>query len=300
MVCGLTAMVCSCSGQDVTGPTAGNLPSPCPGPLAPLPAGATGDFQLTMPVSPHFIGLPSVTPEGRQMALTRWSLAVRSIGMIRGSIERVELKLRDRDTAADLGSVTDLGPFTSQTKCGADDPLMRVGEQQRNYSTALGFSGQPALLRAEVTVKDEGGRRWVREGEFEWRLFPPPVIKQPTGGITVRQNDPTTGCSFDPIHGYGIALTIEWDAPAQGGPVRDYIIAVADGAGTELIAPFYAHTSTTSYRMVRCNHHVAAGSERGARVAVAAQSADFFTISAYAVTRFNFQSCADAGVPACR
>jgi hypothetical protein len=253
-----------------------------------------------MPVSPYFIGLPSVTPEGQQIPLTRWSLAVRAIGMIRGSIERVELNLRDRDTAADLGSVTDLGPFTSQTKCGVYDPLIRAGEQERTYSTALGFSGQPAMLRAEVTVKDEGGRRWVREGEFEWRLFPPPVIRHPIGGIMVRQNDPTTGCAFDTTHGYGFALNIEWDAPPHGGPVQDYTIAVADGAGTELIAPFYAHTSTTSYRLVRCNHHVLAGSERRARVAVAAESTGFFTRSAYAVTRFDFQSCADAGVPACR
>jgi hypothetical protein len=253
-----------------------------------------------MPVSPHFIGLPSGTPEGRQLPLTRWSLAVRAIGMIRGSMERVELRLQDRDTAADLGSMTDLGPFTGLTKCGPYDPLMRAGEQERTYSTALGFSGQPAVLRAVVTVKDEGGRRWVREGEFEWRLFPPPMIRQPIGGMTVRQNDPTTGCAFDTTHGYGIALHIEWDAPPAGGPVRDYTIAVADGAGTELIAPFYAHTSATSYRMVRCNHHVPARSERGARVAVAAESAAFFTISAYAVIRFDFQSCADAGVPACQ
>jgi hypothetical protein len=52
--------------------------------------------------------------------------------------------------------------------------------------------------------------------------------------------------------------------------------------------------------MIRCGYHVPAGSERGARVAVAADSAAFFTLSGYAFARFDFQSCVAAGVPACR
>jgi hypothetical protein len=57
--------------------------------------------------------------------------------------------------------------------------------------------------------------------------------------ITVHQNDSISGCTFDPVHGYGLVLEIRWDPPPTGPSADDYGVAVADGAGTEIIAPFY-------------------------------------------------------------
>jgi len=101
------------------------------------------------------------------------------------------------------------------------------------------------------------------------------------------------------VHGYGLVLDIRWDAPPSGPPVDDYAVAVADGSGTELIAPYYAHTQT-SLRFTRCDAHVPIGAEHAARVGVIAVSNAIAALSGFAVSRFDFQSCRDAGTPACQ
>ena len=198
-----------------------------------------------------------------------------------------------------LGTKTDLGPFVFFNRRGNVDPLLSTGVQTLDYAWPLGFSGKPAVLRTDVLIKDEKGLDRTISGEFEWQLFPSPVVRSPVG-VTIRQNDPRSGCPFDPIHGYGILLEIAWDPPPGSLQVDQYGIAVADGAGTEIIWPFYAHTANTSLRFVRCDLHVPIGAEHGARVAVNADSYTYHTASGWAIARFDFQSCREAGTPACR
>jgi hypothetical protein len=96
-----------------------------------------------------------------------------------------------------------------------------------------------------------------------------------------------------------VLIELVWDAPSDGS-ADDYIVAVADGAGTEFFSPFYAHSAQTSLRLVRCNTHVPLGAEHGARFAVSAQNFTYHTLSGWGVAHFNFQSCREAGTPVCQ
>jgi hypothetical protein len=225
-------------------------------------------------------------------------MKVLATGTLRGTIQRVDLTLRERQSGTVLGTESDMGPFLFPTKTGPSNPLLDTGSQALSYYKVLGFSGTDAILRADVTIKDQNSRDWIASREMVWKLFPPPVPRSPVG-ITVKQNDPQGGCPFDPAHGYGVLIDLAWDPPADG-TADDYIVAVADGAGTEFFSPFYAHTAQTSLRLVRCNTHVPRGAERGARFAVSAQTFTYHTLSAWGVAHFTFQSCREAGTPVCQ
>ena len=240
----------------------------------------------------------SVTPESAAVPnYAGWDMQVLAAGTLRGTIQRVDLTLRDRQNGTVLGTDTDMGPFLFPTKTGLANPLLDTGSQALSYYKVLGFSGTDAVLRADVVIKDQNGRDWTASREAVWTLFSAPVPRSPVG-VTVKQNDPQGGCPFDPIHGYGLLIELAWDPPSDG-TADDYIVAVADGAGTEFFSPFYAHTSQTSLRLVRCNMHVPPGAER-ARFAVSAQTFTYHTLSAWGVAHFAFQSCRDAGTPICQ
>jgi hypothetical protein len=179
------------------------------------------------------------------------------------------------------------------------DPLLETGRQTFSRYENLGFAGRPARLDIEVTITDSTGTTRTVVTTILCELFPSPVIRSPVD-ITVRQNDPQSGCAMSPVHGYGLLVDIAWDPPSGDHRVDDYGVAVADGAGREIIWPFYAHTSQTSLRIVRCDLHVPVGAERGARVGIIANSYTYRQLSGFAVSRFDFQSCRDAGTPACQ
>jgi hypothetical protein len=231
-------------------------------------------------------------------------MTVCATGAVQGSIVRVERSLRDGTTGDLLGRRSDDGPFVGYTKTGVVDPLRDSGSQRLDFSfdsgpNRLGFAGNRSLLLTEVIIKETTGLERTVSGQFEVDRFPVPVLRSPVG-VVVRQNDPRSGCSFDPINGYGILLEIDWESPPGGLGIDDYVVAVADGAGTEIIWPFYAHTAETALRFVRCDLHVPQGAQRGARVAVSAVSSTYRTMSGWALARFDFQPCRDAGVPDCR
>ena len=120
-------------------------------------------------------------------------------------------------------------------------------------------------------------------------------------GVTVGQNDPRSGCAFDKDAGYGLLVDISWDALPDSYGVNDYVIGMTDGRGVQLISPFLAHSlGKPSYRFVQCGAYVPQGSNQGARVRVIADSSRYRTGSGWGVGRFDFQSCHEAGTPACR
>ena len=255
-------------------------------------------------VDPIYIGYGSkVTPESQRDAFFSWGVTIQTSGSIRGTIQRIDATLSDRATAAVLGRSTYTGVFVnvrdSRFPNQVVDPLLETGQQTFNAYGELEFVGNPAILSIEVTIKDVTGKNWLVIATTSCELFPKPVIRSPVN-ISVRQNDPAGGCTFDAVHGYGLVLDIRWDPPAGGPPVDDYGVAVADGSGIEIISPFYAHTRQTSLRFVRCDTHVSVGAEHAARVGVIATSQAYRQSSGFGVGRFDFQSCREAGTPACQ
>jgi hypothetical protein len=256
-------------------------------------------------MNPIYIGYgPKVTPESPPQAFFTWGVTVEATGTLRGTIQRVDARLKDRTTGLALGNAARPGPFLNirdpRIANQVVDPLLETGRQTFTaYQQDLGFMGSPATLEIEVAIKDSTGTDWTAATTALCELFPKPVVRSPVD-IMVRQNDPRSGCPLDPVHGYGLLLDIVWDYPAGNPRVDDYTVAVSDGSGKEIIWPYYAHTPQTSWRLVRCDMHVPVGADHGARVGVSATSQASGQSSGFAVGRFDFQSCREAGTPACQ
>ena len=218
-------------------------------------------FVVSAALNPIYIGYGSkVTPESPPQAFFSWGITIQALGSLRGTILRVDAALSDRATGMRLGTSTHVGPFLNvrdpRIPNQVVDPLLETGQQTFNaFQEDLGFAGTPATLSIDVTITDVTGRNWTVTATTLCELLAKPLVRSPVN-VTVRQNDPASGCAFDPAHGYGIVLDLRWDPPPAGPQVDDYGVAVADGAGTEIIAPFYAHTRQTSLRFVRCDTHV--------------------------------------------
>jgi hypothetical protein len=218
--------------------------------------------------------------------------------------------LRDRDTGQILGDVIDSGPFsyTGNTPCRSYDPLLLYGHENLTYAVlsfrpnlSLGFQRRPAILSVDVTIVDTSGGTWTISKSVAWELLPTPTPRAPVN-TTVRQNDPTSGCAFDSIHGYGLVLDLSWDPPAGDLPITTYSLDVFDGAGRRVTSSLTHDPDTAAHRkrIALCNAHVDAGAERGATWAVTACLGSCVVESDFGLARFDFQSCRDAGAPACQ
>ena len=236
---------------------------------------------------------------------------VDATGALHGSITRVHRTLRDRETGQVLGDVIDSGPFSyvGNTPCRVYDPLLLYGHENLTNvplssfraSNTLGFQRRPAILSTDVTIVDTAGREWTISKSVAWELLPAPTPLAPVN-TTVRQNDSASGCAFDPVHGYGLVLDFSWGPPAGDPPVTHYGIDVFDGAGRRVSSASISDPDTAAHRkrIALCNTHIDAGAERGATWAVMACLGTCVVESDFSVARFDFQSCRDAGVPACQ
>ena len=236
---------------------------------------------------------------------------VGATGALHGSITRVHRTLRDRDTGQILGDVIDSGSFlyTGNTPCRSYDPLLSYGHENLTDAVLsfranlpLGFQRRPAILTVDVTIVDTSGGTWTISRSVTWEVVPAPTPRSPVN-TTVRQNDPASGCAFDSIHGYGVVLDLSWDPPAGDPPITHYGLDVFDGAGRPVVSSSLTvdpDTAAHRKRIVLCNAHIDSGAERGATWAVTACLGSCVVESDFGVARFDFQSCRDAGVPACQ
>jgi hypothetical protein len=254
-----------------------------------------------------------VGPVGdRNTVVIQLDINVDATGELRGSITNVHRMLRDRDTGQILAEAVDAGsfPYFGGTPCRVFDPLLLYGQENLSQAHSpsfrandpLGFQRRSAILSVDVTIVDTSGGRWTVSKSVPWELLPAPTPRSPVN-TTVRQNDPASGCAFDSIHGYGLVLDLSWDPPARDLAITHYGLNVFDGAG-RLLSPFPSLTSdpdtpANRKRVVLCNAHIDAGSERGARWAVTACLGSCVVESDFGVATFDFQSCREAGVPAC-
>lgn len=300
-ICSVLVVLTGCSGDTPTAPA--SIPTIPPRPT-PAPDATQTPFAVTAPLDPIYIGYPvSIDPRGPPGAGgVTWDMTVWATGGLRGNIQRVDLSLRDRATGSLLGTGAALGPFTVISKWSPPNrsPLSENGRQDLGFGKALGFVGKPAILRADVTIQDLLGESWTASREMSWELFPAPVLHSPVG-VTVQQNDPRSGCPFDSwSSGYGLLLELAWEPPPIPVPVDDYSVDIIDGVGNQLMHYAVNHTKETSLRFVKCYAYVRPGAERGARIAVNARSNTYHAVSAWAVGRFDFQSCREAGTPGCQ
>jgi hypothetical protein len=296
----------SCSGSTSFPPAATPTsvspcaPGPTPTPYPPL----TPPFTFTVTPDPIWVGVerrsgglegPIVPSDGI------WTMTVLTTGRLRGSITGIVRVLRDRDTGQTLGKDNESGPFLEpgNTPCRNVDPLLIGGQQRFDYNQDLGFVGRSAVLDTQVTIQDTAGRNWTLSTSTSWELLARPVPRSPVQTI-VRQNDPASGCPFDPVHGYGLVLNLSWDPPPGNIPVTNYNAEVVDGAGRRLIPSGVAITPKTSDTIVLCNTHVDSSGEHSATFGVAAGILSSNAVSGWSVATFDFQSCRQAGTPACQ
>jgi hypothetical protein len=190
---------------------------------------------------------------------------VRATGAVSGTIKRIEQVLRDRQSGVQFGAMVESGPFPGfgNTPMRSYDPLKTYGFQSFIYHRDLGFDGRSADLVTTVSVEDSNGVTGTLDDTMRWELLASPTPKAPVN-VTVRQNDPASGCAFDPVHGFGILLDLSWDPPPATVPVASYSISVFDGRGRDLLKEAL-FTTETAFRVVRCGVHVEPDAERGAR-----------------------------------
>lgn len=242
--------------------------------------------------------------------MVQLDMNVDATGALRGSITKVHRTLRDRDAGHILGDVIESGPFSyiGNTPCRVYDPLLLYGHENLTNvplsfraSDPLGFQRGPAILSMDVTIVDTSGGTWTISKSVAWELLPAPTPRAPVN-TTVRQNDPASGCAFDPIHGYGVLLDLSWDPSAGDPPVTHYALDVFDGAGHRVSSAFISDPDAAAHwiRIALCNTHIDTGAERGATWAITACLGTCVVESDFGVARFDFQSCRDASVPACQ
>jgi hypothetical protein len=266
--------------------------------------GASSSFSVVITPDPAWVGVGfrRGSPDSKDLAPNSaiYDVNVKTLGPVTGSITRIVRTLRDRETNTILGIKSAAAGFTYGDKlspCGIYDPLRQTGSQTVEYDDDLGFVGSSAILQTDVTIADVNGVTQTITSSASWQMLPPPIPQSPVNTV-VRQNDPATGCAFDPVHGYGLALDLSW-GPAPGAPSIDaFNVDVIDGAGTLLVQRGYVR-GQMSARVVLCGVDVPPGAEHG-RVAVNAFVGVTNAESAWSVETFDFQSCRDAGVPACR
>jgi hypothetical protein len=281
----------------------------CP-PVPPTPAAyppTDSPFAITFNAragsDPIWVGL--VGPFGdRNTVVVDIDIHVDKTGSLYGSITKVHRWLRDRDSGEILGERTDSGPFRERggTPCRGYDPLLLYGGQ--NLSTTglagdpLGFKRRPAMFSVDVTIVDTAGGTWTVSKSVLWQLVPFPTPRSPVR-TTVRQNDPESGCVFDSVHGYGTLLDFAWDAPVGGpGPIAHNGVILTDATGRLFGWPVAG--GETSLRVALCNTHFDSVPNRGPTWAIFVCFNGCLLETDFVLAAFDFQSCRDAGVPACQ
>ena len=304
----LVAISYGCSGSPTPAAPTPAFGCPAAPPTPSLYPPLTTPFSITFNPDPLWVGLAGPVG-GRDTVVIQQDINVDATGALHGSITSVHRVLRDRETGQILGDVVDSRSFLyfGNTPCRAYDPLLLYGHENLTSvplfrgNDPLGFQQRPAILSVDVAIVDTAGRTWNISRSVAWELLPAPTPRTPVN-TTVRQNDPASGCAFDAIHGYGIVLDLSWDPPAGRPPITTYPVAVFDGAGRRVSSFLTSDLETAAHakRIVLCNMHIEAGAERGATWTITECLRNCAVESDFSVAKFDFQSCREAGVPACQ
>jgi hypothetical protein len=81
--------------------------------------------------------------------------------------------------------------------------------------------------------------------------FAAPSLRTPGDNEQIRQNDPSTGCSFSPTHGYGFQIAFSWTPVAEAD--HYHLRLVHTGAQYPVID---TDVDMTSYLVRVCNAYV--------------------------------------------
>lgn len=222
-----------------------------------------------------------------------------------GTLRRLELTLRDRLSGEILDSFGHESPFWqgSAGKGWGPNPLANPGGSIREvidlYDRLHGFHGAPAALEIRAEIYDQRGASRVALTQVGVEPLMPPLQVAPVR-VSVRQNDPSTGCPFDPEHGYGFAIEFDWKPVDSVQRISSYTVAVFDGQHQPITYPTFTGAVRPPLRYVRCDYHVIEDRRLGARWAVWANLESEPSDGLPAWAYFDFESCREAGTPACR
>jgi hypothetical protein len=249
-----------------------------------------------------------VTPGDASKWAIEWSVHITASGGAKGVVDHVEYTLTDAATGAALGSLSYV-PIIRSDINGTYYPL-REGAQDEGYIDDWPlYQGAPAIMHFTVfIIRDDDGQTVTVTTDATVEALPAPVLVAPAG-VEVRQNDPTLGCAFDPVTGYGFAIDAAWDPVVAPAGAVTYVVGIATGSGEWLTIDF-VYTDATTLHYLRCGTYVDDAGRLGAMVWVAAYSAEPTPpvpgwlgesgASPWAGITFSFESCEAAGTPACQ
>ncbi len=99
--------------------------------------------------------------------------------------------------------------------------------RERSNPTRFSMNGEwkPTDLSEGVTLCGEGGFS-CGKGDVEnvFSEFPPPTLIEPEDSTTVKQNDPDSGCEFDPVRGYGFEIFFDWTGSEEDFLFYDVVV----------------------------------------------------------------------------
>jgi len=96
-----------------------------------------------------------------------------------------------------------------------------------------------------------------------------PALQTPRTEVPIRQNDPATGCSFSPTHGYGFQVAFTWTAVPEA--VHYHLLLHHLGSAFPVLD---IQVEDPSYLLLQCNAYVIDANRFDWKWAVAGVSAD--------------------------
>ncbi len=122
-----------------------------------------------------------------------------------------------------------------------------------------------------------------------------PSLLAPIGNVAIRQNDPESGCAFDPVRGYGYKIIFDWSDSTAVTGIRGYNFALVAYPDQSPVYQTFVEGSTLAY--AKCNEYVPDGQLEGWTWYVKAEDRDGNSSEWSALGDFRFEPCRIDGVP---
>ncbi len=122
-----------------------------------------------------------------------------------------------------------------------------------------------------------------------------PSLLTPIGNVAIVQNDPESGCTFDPARGYGYKIVFDWSDSTAAAGIRRYNFALVAYPNQSPVYQTFVEGSTLAY--VKCNEYVPDGQLEGWGWYVEAEDRDGNFSEWSPRGDFRFEPCRIDGVP---
>ena len=124
-----------------------------------------------------------------------------------------------------------------------------------------------------------------------------PSLLTPIGNVTIRQNDPESGCAFDPTRGYGYKIIFDWSDSTAATGIRGYNFALVVYPNQSPVYVYQTFVEGSTLAYVKCNEYLPDGQLERWGWFVKAEDRDGNSSEWSPRGDFRFEPCRIGGVP---